>query len=109
MREEPSAGELSRRLNDISSALQRATTQELFVAEQRHIERRFNEIERDLQELRRRHDDELRALTSRLESRDQQRGANWRQGVYAGIIPAALFLISLLVQIWLTTDGSVQP
>nr|BFE78975.1 hypothetical protein GCM10020093_015760 [Planobispora longispora] len=81
-------------------------SQELFLAEQRASERRFTSIERDLEELQRRLEEEFRTLTSRIEARERDRGANWRQSVYAGVIPAGLLLVSLLVQIWLSLDGT---
>ncbi|MBO3747662.1 hypothetical protein J5X84_16410 [Streptosporangiaceae bacterium NEAU-GS5] len=106
MPDEPSTGELARRLVDLQHAAQRLMSQELFVAEQRAIERRFITIERDIEELEEKVDAEIKSLVARLDGRERERGANWRQGVYAGVIPAALLLVSLLVQIWLTVKGS---
>lgn len=103
---EPSAGELARRLVDVQSALQRLMSQELFVAEQRATERRFTTVERDLEDLEDRLDGEIKSLAARLDARERDRGANWRQSVYAGVIPAALLLVSLLVQIWLAARGT---
>ncbi|MCG5219803.1 hypothetical protein [Streptosporangium sp. KLBMP 9127] len=106
MRTDPSPGELGRRLDDLSSAIQRLMSQDLFIAEQRVGERRFISIERDLEELRRRLDEEFRALATKIETQERDRGTNWRQSFYAGIIPAALLLVSLFVQIWLSLNGS---
>jgi hypothetical protein len=106
MADEPSTGELARRLVDLQHAAQRLMSQELFVAEQRAIERRFTTLERDLETLEERLEAELKGLNTRIEARERDRGANWRQSVYAGVIPAALLLISLLVQIWLTLNGT---
>jgi Flp pilus assembly protein TadB len=98
----PSTGELSRRLNEMYNSIQRLVSQDLYVAEQRAEERRFAEIERDIETLRRRLEEDLRVLASRLDTREQERGANWRQSVFAGLIPTALLLITLLVQVWLS-------
>ncbi|WP_214319770.1 hypothetical protein [Nonomuraea sediminis] len=106
MAEEPSTGELARRLADLQRALPRLMSQELFVAEQRAVERRFTTVERDLEDLEDRLGGEIKSLLARLEARERDRGANWRQSVYAGVIPAALLLVSLLVQIWLTAKGT---
>lgn len=106
MADEPSTGELARRLIDLQHASQRLMSQELFVAEQRAIERRFMTIERDFEVLEDRFDSEVKALATRIEARERERGANWRQSVYAGVIPAALLLVSLLVQIWLSLNGA---
>lgn len=105
MQNDPSPGELGRRLDDLRHLIQKLTPQDLFLAEQRVGERRFITIERDIQELRRRLDEELKALTSKIEARERERGNNWRQSVYAGVIPAALLLVSLFVQVWLSLNG----
>jgi uncharacterized Zn finger protein len=102
----PSVGELTRRLNEIYNSIQRLVSQELYIAEQRASERRFTEVERDLDMLRNRFEEDLRAVASRLEHRERERGSNWRQSVYAGVIPTTLLLISLLVQIWLSVRGN---
>ncbi|MFI7441502.1 hypothetical protein [Nonomuraea indica] len=106
MPDEPSTGELARRLMDLQHAAQRLMSQEVFVAEQRAVERRFITLERDVQLLTDRLDSEIKELGARLDTRDRDRGANWRQSVFAGIIPAALLLVSILVQIWLATNGA---
>jgi hypothetical protein len=106
MHYEPSAGELARRLNDLQHTAQRLMSQELFMAEQRASERRFIALERDLEELQRRLEEELKSVTSRIEARERDRGTNWRQSIYAGVIPAGLLLVSLMVQIWLSLNGA---
>ncbi|MBT2230388.1 hypothetical protein [Nonomuraea sp. NEAU-A123] len=105
MRDEPSNGELARRLVDLQDATLKLMSQELFVAEQRANERRFTLLERDLKGLGERVDNELSQLGVHIESRKRDRGANWRQGVYSGVLPAVLLLISILVQIWLALNG----
>lgn len=106
MADEPSPGELARRLGDLQHAAQRLMSQEVFVAEQRAIERRFITLERDLQAISDRLEGEIKALETRVEGRERDRGANWRQSMFAGVIPAALLLVSILVQIWLATNGA---
>lgn len=106
MADEPSTGELARRLVDLQHASQRLMSQELFVAEQRAIERRFMTLERDVEEIENRFDGEIKSLVTRMEARERERGANWRQSVYAGVIPAALLLVTLLVQAWLSLNGA---
>jgi hypothetical protein len=105
MQTDPSPGELGRRLDDMHHRIQRLVSQDLFIAEQRLAERRFTGVEQDLDEVRRRLEDEIKELAAKVESRERDRGANWRQSVYAGVIPAALLLVSLFVQIWLSTNG----
>jgi hypothetical protein len=105
MRSDPSPGELGRRLDELQAAMQRLMSQDLFIAEQRVGERRFINIERELQELRNRWEEEFRSLASKIEKQERDRGANWRQGVYAGVIPAGLLLVSIFVQVWLSLNG----
>ncbi|HEY7488969.1 MAG TPA: hypothetical protein VH912_31305 [Streptosporangiaceae bacterium] len=103
-RDSPSVSELAWRLNEVYNSMQRLVSQELYIAEQRASERRFTEVERDIELLRARFEDDLRTMTSRFEHRDRERGSNWRQSVYAGVIPTALLLISLVVQVWLSVQ-----
>jgi hypothetical protein len=100
----PSIGELTRRLNEMYNSIQRLVSQDLYIAEQRAGLRRFTKIEHDIDALRGRLDADIKALTTRLDSRDRERGSNWRMGIYFGFIPTALLLISLLVQVWLTVQ-----
>jgi small-conductance mechanosensitive channel len=102
--EPPSIGELSRRLNEVHNSIQQLVSQDLYVAEQRAGLRRFTKIERDIDALRRRLDEDLKTVAVRLDLREREHGSNWRMGVYFGFIPTALLLISLLVQVWLTVQ-----
>jgi hypothetical protein len=68
MRDEPSNGELARRIVDLQDAALKLMSQELFIAEQRANERRFTLLERDLKGLGERIDNELNQLSVRVES-----------------------------------------
>lgn len=88
MADEISTGELARRLDEILRNVQRLPTREEFTSEQRLTEHRFTEIENDIKELQR-----------RIEDREKTGGANVRQAIYAGLIPTALFLVTILLQL----------
>lgn len=105
MHRDPSLGELGRRLDDLRSSMQRLISQDVFIAEQRVGERRFSSIERDLEELRRKLEIEIKELETKLDARERERGSNWRQSFYAGVFPTAIFLVSMFVQVWLSLNG----
>ncbi|TMS00198.1 hypothetical protein [Nonomuraea basaltis] len=76
-----------------------------YTADRRYDDRRFAEIEADLAELRRTWTDELKALKASIDAATEKRGTNVRQAVYAGLIPAVLVLIGIIVQVWLASKG----
>jgi hypothetical protein len=97
--DEVSTGEHARRLDEIRHIVQRLPTREEFTGEQRLTERRFTEIERDVAELVRRVDGDVKDLRARMDERDKASSSNVRQAIYAGLIPSALFLITILLQL----------
>jgi len=102
----PSPGELSRRIDNVSSALAQLVQRAEYTADRRYDERRFAEIEADVTELRRMLTDEIRALKGSIDAAAEKRGTNARQAVYAGILPAVLVLAGIVVQIWLARQGA---
>jgi hypothetical protein len=86
--DEVSTGELARRLDSITTLLQKLVSREEYSSDQRHAERRFTEIEADLKDLQR-----------RMDERDKTSSSNVRQAIYAGLLPSALFLITVLLQL----------
>lgn len=112
MADEPTLGELSRRIDGLTGMLAQLVSRAEFSAEQRLVERRFIDITDDVAELRRSMLTEvtgvrtaLEAAVTRLEAadekREEQRGSNVRQLVYAALVPAVLVMVSTVVQIWL--------
>ncbi|MFI6296696.1 hypothetical protein ACIBEJ_34260 [Nonomuraea sp. NPDC050790] len=117
MADEPTLGELSRRIDGLTSMLAQLVTRAEFSAEQRLVERRFSEIEGDVGDVRRALLSEVTGLRTALEGavarleaadekREDKRGSNLRQMVYAGLIPAVLVVLSTVINIWMTTKGS---
>jgi hypothetical protein len=86
--DEVSTGELARRLDSITLLLQKLVSREEYTADQRLAEHRFTEIEAD-----------IRALSGRLDRREESTGTNIRQAIYAGLLPSILFLVGILLQL----------
>lgn len=114
--DEPSLGELSRRIDGLTGMLAQLVTRAEFNAEQRLVERRFVEVEGDLAELRRSLLSEVTGLRTAMENavarleaadkeREDKRGSNLRQLVYAGLVPALMVVLATVLQIWWTTKG----
>lgn len=108
--DEPSNGELARRLDDISRLLQGMVSQGQYNAELRLAEHRFTEIERDIEDVRKTHADDIKEVLRRLDDANKdilrnleqgtkERTSNWRQALYGALIPSILFLASILIQI----------
>jgi len=103
--DEPSLGELSRRIDHVTSTLGQLVQRTEYTADRRFDDRRFAEIEADLGELRRTLSDELKALKTSIDAATEKRGTNVRQAVYAGLLPALFMMVSIVVQIWLAAKG----
>jgi hypothetical protein len=104
--DEPSLGEVSRRIDHVTMSLTQLVQRTEYTADRRYDDRRFAELESDLIEMRRMLTDEIKALRVSLDAASEKRGTNVRQAVYAGLIPAVLLLLSIVVQIWLARQGA---
>jgi hypothetical protein len=91
--------EIVRRLTSIEQTLHelsmRMVPQDAFSRAEREWERRFTELERDLDAERQARRDAVREVKAEMAGQ----GANWRQAVYAGAIPTLLFLVGILLQL----------
>lgn len=116
MVDEPSPGELSRRLDGLTAMLAQLIQRAEYAADQRLIERRFTEVESDVSQLQRALLDEVRGLRSALdaavsrleaadEKREEKRGGNFKQMIYSGILPTLFILVTIAVQVWLAPRG----
>ena len=94
-----SMGELVRRLDRIEQQLHelsvRVVPGDLYARDRAEIERRLAEIERDIVEERLARKEADRDLKEQIAGQ----GTNWRQAIYAGVIPGLLFLIGILLQL----------
>lgn len=105
MSDEVSTGELARRLDTIQNLLQGLVSRVEYTADQRLSERRFTELERDLEAERIRRHTEIKELRNEIAASAKEKGMSVRQGVYSGLIPSLLMLVSVVVTIILTMTG----
>jgi hypothetical protein len=106
--EDPSNAELGRRLDGIAGLIQGLIGRAEYAADQRGIEHRFTEHERDLSELRRCIEDGLRETGQRITDQEKAVSAqrrHWQDLIYTGIIPAIVAAIAIIVQ-WLLLGGT---
>ena len=99
MTDDYTTAEIVRRLTSIEQTLRelsiRMVPQDAFMRAEREWERRITELERDLESERQARRDRDREIRAELAGQ----GTNWRQAIYAGVIPGVLFLIGILLQI----------
>ncbi|MEV6036048.1 hypothetical protein AB0L65_33175 [Nonomuraea sp. NPDC052116] len=105
MADEPSLGELARRIDHVTMTLAQLVQRAEYTADRRYDDRRFAELESDVAELRRQVTEELKALKQSIDTATEKRGSNARQAVYAGLLPALFMMVSIVVQIWLAAKG----
>lgn len=102
---EPNNAELGRRLNEIVILLQQVVGRPEYTADQRLAEHRFTEIERDIEDVRRTHTEDIKAIGALLDKAAERRGTDWKQAVYNGLLPAVFLAVTLLVTILLAFKG----
>jgi hypothetical protein len=117
--EEPTNGELARQLADIKQMLTGVVTAREYAADSRALDRRMDEIERDLAEERRdrvasmgqeRHErsEAVKAANDRItaaEAAGITARQHWRTLLWTGALPAAVALIGILVTLYITHHG----
>lgn len=103
--DEPSNAELARSLAEIRGLLQQVVGQPEYNADQRLAEHRFTEIERDLQDVRRTHIEDIKEVFRRFDEQNKAGGSNLRQALYNGLLPATFLVVSLLVTVLLAFKG----
>lgn len=106
MADEPSPGELSRRIDGLTAMYAQMVTRAEYTAEQRLVDRRFVEVEKDVADLQRLLAEDVKALKASIDAAADKRGSNMRQAVYAGVLPAVLVLLGIVVQIWIALRGT---
>lgn len=105
MADEPGNAELARRLDAITALLQQVVGRPEYTADQRHTEHRFTEIERDIEDVRKTHTDDINAIRGMLSEAAKSRSTDWKQAIYSGLLPAVFLAASLLVTILLAFKG----
>lgn len=125
MPDEVGLGEVVRRLERLETRLEelmrefavRVVSVDLYTRDQRELERRFGEMERDLMqevearkaalaEERRARENALAEERTARENGDRElagrldkAGTNWRQALYNGLLPALFFMVSIAVTV----------
>lgn len=91
-----STGEIVRRLDRFEGRLDgfEALLRDRTVS-QPEMDRRFTEVDRDLQQ----EVADRKAGDQELKERHDRTGTNWRQAIYAGLIPGVLYLLTILFQL----------
>lgn len=102
---EPNNAELGRRLNEIAILLQQVVGRPEYTADQRLAEHRFTEIERDIEDVRRTHGEDIKDVNKRIDEHAKTSGTNLRQALYNGLLPAIFLVVGLLVTILLAFKG----
>lgn len=105
MADEPSNAELARRLADIALLLQQVVGRPEYTADMRLAEHRFTEIERDIEDVRRTHVEDIKDVLRRFDEQTKAGGSNLRQALYNGLLPAIFLVVGLLVTILLAFKG----
>ena len=92
------------RLAQIETAVrdlgQRVVTAELYSRDRAELERDIADLRRELAEEKlARRDLAAKEEVRELKAQFAAQGTNWRQAIYAGVIPGVLFLIGILLQL----------
>jgi hypothetical protein len=98
--DEPSNAELGRRLDDIWRLLQPLIGRAEYTADQRAAERRLADITADIDDVRRQHTEDIRAVNERqtaAERATRQGRTHWQTLIFTGLIPAAVAAIAIWV------------
>lgn len=103
MPDEPSLGEVVWRLENLEALLRdlslRVVSEDVYSRDQRETDRRISQLERDLAAEREARKTEVEKVREQVTSTTSQSGTNVRQAIYSGLIPAALFLVSILINL----------
>lgn len=104
MGDEPTNGELARRLEDLSRIQDGFIGRREYQADERRVDDRFRDLRQAVEEERRDRQTAIEGVHQRITD-ETQAAANtklsWRTILYTGVIPALVVLLSILVQIWL--------
>ena len=98
-------GELARRLDDLRGAVARLIGRDEYAADQRGDDRRFADLARDIAAVREQLTDDVKELRDDMAEAKRssaEHRQSWRTVIYTGLIPAAVVLLSVLVQLWLS-------
>lgn len=92
--------------NSLNSRLDRVVSNELFQAYQANVQRQFDDLKRELGDLKTEHDTEIAGIRAERETEKSQRASDRKLIVTAVFTAFIAPLVLLLVQLWLTSKGS---
>lgn len=113
---EADARAIVRGMQDIAGLLRDGVGRHEYLADQRHVDHRFTDLETDVGDLKKMHTDDVKGISDQItthlrdhrtddqNSRTSER-ADWRQFMYAGIAPFAIGIIIAVFSAWLATRG----
>ncbi len=110
--EQPTNGELGRRLDTIQLTLAALVGRAEYASDLRASEHRLAGLAADIEDTRRQHAEDMRAVHERITQAEQDSRAHrlsWRTAFWNGILPAMVVLGGILVQIWLAHSGGTHP
>jgi hypothetical protein len=106
--DEPTPGELSRRLDAFATELRTLIGRAEYSSDQRGLEHRFTDLGHDIEDVRRQHAGDIKDVNDRI-TREADKSAarqlGWRTLIFTGLVPAAIAGAAILVQIWLSSKG----
>lgn len=105
MADEPSNGELARRLDEIARLLRDVPARGEYLEYQRRVDQRFADMAADIAEVRHVHDVDVKEHQRRHDDDRKQRGTDWRQALYQGLMPFAVAAAAVLLGMWLAKGG----
>jgi hypothetical protein len=106
--EEPTHGELARRLDDMRAELRLMIPSLVgraeYLADQRATDQRINTVVNRVDDVRRTHDEDMRALNDRLTADTDRATANkrsWREALWVGLLPTLVAVLMGLATVWI--------
>jgi hypothetical protein len=99
--DEPTNGELGRRMDGLQHRLDRTVPLDVYQADQRLVQHRLDEVASAAKET----SDSVRGINDRLDAAAEKRVASWRQALYMGIIPFAVGILMVLATLWAAKGG----
>lgn len=107
MGEEPSLGELGRRLDQIYGAVRDLIGRAEYAEFQRALEHRLTEMSRDLEDMRREHNSDIKDVHNRIteEAKTAAERGHWRTTLATALLPSLIAVAAILVTILLHGKG----
>lgn len=99
---EPSNTELAWRLAEIKEIVQDIPGRREYTEYQLRVEVRFKDQAEDIADLRKTHDEDIKAVHRRIDEDRNRRGGDWRQLLYSGIAPFTIGVLLLVFTTWMS-------